>query len=223
MLYQDNSKIIERNLKPEILATVEYIGRIEDYYGTILNFAWGKIYRKDIILQSGLFNENVVLVEDILFNIEYYKKCRAVRLVEKTLVNYRQVSNSLSHRYYEKMFEYYELGYSNYISLLKAYGIYEGNNKQSLLKKYWGNFVESVLGLSRTHKRLSEKKKIITQKQKSLLCQECIKLYRNGELQIENRIQAVCMRLVMRKLYYLWLWLVTVYDIKSRGGLFCKK
>lgn len=223
VVYQDSSKIIARNLTKGIVAIADYVSQIEEYFGTVLNFPWGKLYRREIILRASLFNENVILGEDLLFNIEYYKQCRTVRLVEKPLVNYRQVSNSLSHRYYEKMFEYYELEYSNYINLLKIFGRYEDENKCSLLKKYWGNFVESVLGLSRTPKKLSEKKKNIAEKQESLLCQECIKLYRSGELRIENRMQSVCMRLILNKHYYIWLWLVTVYDMKKRGGLFCKK
>lgn len=223
VVYQDSSKITVRNLTKGIVAIADYVSRIEEYFGTVLNFPWGKLYRREIILQASLFNENVILGEDLLFNIEYYKRCRTVRLVEKPLVNYRQVSNSLSHRYYEKMFEYYELEYSNYINLLKIFGRYEDENKCSLLKKYWGNFVESVLGVSRTPKKLSEKKKIIVQKKESLLCQECIKLYRNGELQIENRMQNVCMRLIMNNHYYQWLWLIAVYEIRKYGGSICRK
>lgn len=223
VLYEESQKDFACNLEQADLTILNYISHIEEYFGTVFNYVWGKMYQKNIIQQSGLFIEDVALGEDLLFNIEYYKKCKTVRVVEKSLVNYRQVDNSLSHRYHEKMFEYYELGYASYINLLKEYGIYNGSNEKRLLKKYWGNFAESLLGLSRSQKKISEKKRIIMQKQKSSLYKECVTLYRNGEMQIKSRMQKVCMRLIMNNHYYLWLWSVMLYDMKNCGGLSCKK
>lgn len=215
VVYQDNSEVVEKRLTPCILEIADYIGCIEEYYGTILNFAWGKMYRRDVVLATDLFDENVVLVEDILFNIQYYRQCKHIKLISDALVNYRQVSNSLSHKYYDKMFEYYELAYYSYIDLLKEYEVYSLNTRKSILKKYWGNFVESLIGLSSTSKKLYEKVQVLTQKQESLLYQECMNLYCMGELKIENRMQGACMKLLSHNCYCIWFVLIELYLTKN--------
>lgn len=216
VVYPEKSEKVVRNLQSKVIPISDYISQVDNYYGTIFNFAWGKLYRKDIVLRTGLFNENIVLVEDILFNINYYRECQTVRIIENSLVNYRQVSCSLSHRYHEDMFEYYELGYTNYIGLLEQYGVYDEKVRLAILKRYWGNYVESLLGLTRSNRGFREKKKIIREKQQKLLYKECLEEYIKGGLCMENRIQKIGMELMRKKYYLIWFVLVYCYDIQKR-------
>ena len=73
---------------------------------------WGKLYRRDLILEYGMkFPEEVNYEEDCQFNVQYYRRIsRAVRLRE-TVNYYRIKEQSLSRTYRESQFGFLVDGY----------------------------------------------------------------------------------------------------------------
>lgn len=58
-------------------------------YEFALNVIWNKAYKKQIITDYNiLFNKNIKLGEDALFNYEYMKRCRNITYIDKYLYNY---------------------------------------------------------------------------------------------------------------------------------------
>lgn len=61
---------------------------------------WSKVYKKEIIEKNNLeFITGLANGEDMLFNFEYYKKCKNIKLVKKSIYSYRinQFSTSTSY------------------------------------------------------------------------------------------------------------------------------
>ena len=85
---------------------------------------WGKLYRRDLILEHGIrFPEDVNYEEDCQFNVQYYRQVRkAVRLRE--IVNYYRIkAQSLSRTYHEKQFGFLAEGYNQRKALASDLGI----------------------------------------------------------------------------------------------------
>ena len=58
-------------------------------------FCWGKLYRRSLLVSSGVeFNENVTVCEDLLFNLEVLDACSKVVLLDSASYLYRQKGNS---------------------------------------------------------------------------------------------------------------------------------
>lgn len=217
VVYQDSLASIERPLSNDIMDIEDYIIKIEEYYGTVLNFAWGKMYKKELLLETSLFPNGISMVEDIMLNIEYYKKCKKIRIVEGCLLNYRQVNGSLSHSYRDDLFECYEKAYSMYIYLLKEFDKYLLEQEIALMQRYWGNYIECAVGVARASLDKNEKKQILQSHSMGTLYQRCLALYTEGRLTINNRMNRAGMKLLKNRHSYLWIMLITVYDwLKGR-------
>lgn len=73
------------------------------YTSCFFNSLWNKLYKIEAIEN---FDENLSLGEDLIFNLNYLKKCESVSLIEECLYNYtKENKNSLSSKYRENMFE----------------------------------------------------------------------------------------------------------------------
>lgn len=74
----------------------------EIYSSTYLNPPWNKLYKKELL--NGLkFNENICLGEDLIFNLEYLRKCSNICLLPETLYYYSVAnSNSLTSKSYSE-------------------------------------------------------------------------------------------------------------------------
>lgn len=63
---------------------------VELYKGAFFNAPWNKLYRRDKI--KGLFDENISMGEDLLFNLAYFSNCNKISVISDNLYNYNVAS-----------------------------------------------------------------------------------------------------------------------------------
>jgi len=72
----------------------------------IFQFAWNKLYRRELLVQSGVLFEKTPLIEDFLFNISLLPKAATVRCIDKALHFYRKPAHeTLASKYSPEFFE----------------------------------------------------------------------------------------------------------------------
>lgn len=154
-----------------VFAPLQYSGSYDDikgflqdfhkYFATKFNFPWGKLFRKDIIVENDIrFNEGMSLSEDVLFNIDYYKHCsEGVIVLEDKGYYYRQSDNStLSKRFNPKMFEWNETAYCKIRDYLYEQETMNASNKVHFYSNVLGNLFYSTELLS-LQKNIARNKK----------------------------------------------------------------
>lgn len=160
------------------------------YFATKSNFAWGKLYRTDIIRDNKIvFSEGVSLVEDILFNIQYYKccNCGVVMLLSNGYYYRQHGTGTLSKKFNPKMFDWNELGYSTIRDCLNEYGVMTDANRSHFYNNVFGNLLYSIGLLIKSDKYSKfEKQKIIKKYISTPLAKEVF-LYQ-PPASIENRL-----------------------------------
>ncbi|MDU4937966.1 MAG: glycosyltransferase family 2 protein [Clostridium sp.] len=76
----------------------------ELYVGGFLNAPWNKLYKRSLI--RDMFNKEISLGEDLIFNLNYLRRVKRISLIENCLYNYDITgSESLSSKYRENMWE----------------------------------------------------------------------------------------------------------------------
>ncbi|MGR5953850.1 hypothetical protein ACT7DP_25615 [Bacillus paranthracis] len=59
-----------------------------------INPLWNKLYNTALIKENHLrFKDNVYMGEDLLFNLEYIKKCNYINVINKYLYNYAVINS----------------------------------------------------------------------------------------------------------------------------------
>ncbi len=123
-----------------------FLRRFDIYFGTLFNFSWGKLYRRDIIEKYGLrFADSISMTEDLLFNTGYYRHCENVNVESRAVVRYRQIPGSLSRQYNEKTFGWYLISYKCIKTLLIENDLWE-NVVHPFYQRFAGNVLECVYG-----------------------------------------------------------------------------
>ena len=72
----------------------------------IINSPVGRLYKRDILIKNGItFNEKYSLGEDLLFNLQYFLKCKKAFYCNYDVYGVRNVNeNSLTHKYRKNKF-----------------------------------------------------------------------------------------------------------------------
>lgn len=140
------------------------------YYNQgIVHALWNKLYKRDIIHQNSIkFDKYISLGEDLIFNMNYIKKCNAVSMVSAPLYNYiiYQNNQSLSTQYNPKRLETQIMIHERIIDLLKYFNVYNDSNKKFVNKSYSAALlgaIKNYLGRSPDNAMLKKKylKKVI--------------------------------------------------------------
>ncbi len=135
----------------------EFLNHFSIFFPTMFNFPWGKIYKRDIILNNNIsFDTKVAINEDLLFNLDYYSHCKTIAFEKDAVVMYRQTAGSLSKRYYPELFDWYFKGYTQINKILIENKVYTDDNKTHFYKHFFGNVIECVTGLMKA--KSSERK-----------------------------------------------------------------
>lgn len=86
-----------------------------NYINRFASAVWNKVYKKNIIDKNKLeFNEDLVLGEDLFFNINYFCNVQCIDLIDYKLYNYLQTENSIMRSYRKNNVELIK----NYIPIL---------------------------------------------------------------------------------------------------------
>ncbi len=124
-----------------------YLVDFHYYFATLFNFAWGKIYDNEILQRYDLrFTEGVSMVEDVLFNIEYYRHCKSVTICADALLNYRQTQGTLSKKISLQLFDWYTNSYESIRKLLIEKEAFTEANSNHFHSHFIGNVLECIIG-----------------------------------------------------------------------------
>jgi glycosyltransferase involved in cell wall biosynthesis len=94
--YYPNSHVSFRAGKTELLDCAAAARSFAEDYGW---FCWGKLYRRKMLLDNGiLFNENIAVCEDLLFNYEVLRVCNRIAFNTGVDYLYRQSIGSATNR-----------------------------------------------------------------------------------------------------------------------------
>lgn len=112
---------------------------------TLYGYAWNKIYDLEYLRSLGLRFENVKLIEDIVFNVEYCMEIDSMNLLPITAYHYqKRLDNSLTNKF---VGDYYALHRKRIDILYRQYqlwGMCTEENKQ-ILGSLYGRYILSAL------------------------------------------------------------------------------
>lgn len=129
-------------------SAAEFAMMFHEYFATIFNFTWGKLFKTKIIRENGIyFPQGMLIAEDVIFNMDYYRKCKRISVLNEPRVYYRQVSGSLSHKYSDKTFEWYHISYTAVHEFLKETHAFSPENRKHYYASCAGNYIQSAIGL----------------------------------------------------------------------------
>lgn len=99
-----------------------------------------KVYLAKIINENKiLFPKGISYGEDLIFNVEYLKKCKKIFITNQTFYNYRlENEDSLSRKYRENQFEMEKILNSKLFELIQAKEI----NDENLEKYYYRRYID---------------------------------------------------------------------------------
>lgn len=127
-------------IKAEILPPL--LNLQEDRSKFVYDFAWNKIYKKEMIDQYQIeFDEKRRTWEDRIFIVEFLKYARNYYCMNQCFYNYVSVQQSLSRRYNE---QYLELILKNYNLYIRLFGD-EYDFSTQYVTDYWSNSIENMI------------------------------------------------------------------------------
>lgn len=112
---------------------IVYMNSYFDLYASSLDSSlWNKIYSREIISENNLFfDENLRIGEDVVFNVEYYKHCKQIILVNSPLYFYCNNATSLTHTYRPNNMEMHRIVFDARLQVIEA--------------EYLGNYLDNWL------------------------------------------------------------------------------
>ena len=106
---------------------------IELDYERNFSYVWNKLYRKEIICNYKVRFTSTPLIEDFLFNVEVFKKCNRLLVLDKMFYHYRKPRHeTLVSKYVSDFYELCKLKYTKERDLLTRYGIPDEKTKEML-------------------------------------------------------------------------------------------
>lgn len=148
--YEDGSEFVLNLPSKSYNSLGMYLEDFHYYFPVTFNTAWGKLYRRDLIeCQHIRFQKDIFMVEDLLFNLEYYSLCTSFIYQKEATLRYRQTAGTLSRKINRNVFKWYEKSYTQLIELLTQNGHFCGENKELLFRNAYGNIVECLRSTAR--------------------------------------------------------------------------
>lgn len=167
----------------------EFLNDFNKTFATKFNFAWGKLYDTHIIReQKLLFEDGVSLVEDVLFNLQYYRFCRGINLINYDAYYYCQHgATTLSKKFDHRMLEWNNRSFNAIRQFLIDYNSYDTINRLHLLNNAFGNFMYDFrLAALNTQMNRNAKIHIITEGAKLPIYNEAYKS--QNKLRVDTRL-----------------------------------
>ena len=181
-----NKKYIKTQILPPLL------NLLEDRANFVFDFAWNKIYKKEIIDQHQIkFDERRNTWEDRIFVVEFLRYCDNYYCMDECFYNYVSVQESLSRRYNAK---YLELILKNYNLYVQLFGEEYDFSSQYVID-YWSNSIENViiqqLKVKNQHKEVIENITKINEYFKKNQYDRIIEIYEKRLLDIQKNEKKV--------------------------------
>lgn len=162
----------------------EYLLAFHTLFATKFNFAWGKLYDAEIIRKNKLkFQKEMSLVEDVMFNLEYYRYCdNGIIAISHNGYYYRQHGGAtLSKKFDSRMFLWKEICYTTIRDYLEEYGCLTVENRTHLYRNIFGNYQYSfyLIALNRQIP-MNEKVSLICKYLSTPIYQDSLSVTTNG-------------------------------------------
>ncbi len=94
---KNRKKLYEKGFAAEKAEFLNFVAKNTIINGDVAVVMWNKIYKRSLIVDN-VRDYGECLLEDYIFNMQYYTAVNKYVYVDKPLVNYRQVTNSLSRK-----------------------------------------------------------------------------------------------------------------------------
>lgn len=94
---ENRKKLYEKGFAAEKAEFLNFVAKNTIINGDVAVVMWNKIYKRSLIVDN-VRDYGECLLEDYIFNMQYYTAVNKYVYVNKPLVNYRQVTNSLSRK-----------------------------------------------------------------------------------------------------------------------------
>ena len=113
---------------------------------THLGYAWNKAYRTELARNSGLrFEDDVPLIEDILFNVEYLKHARSAVTLSSTPYRYaKRLGSNLTNDFVPRYFELHRRRIAEVKSLVDDCGALD-EHAQATIGALYARYILSAL------------------------------------------------------------------------------
>ena len=142
--FSNEGKLVKADQAYGIYATMkDYLLAFYTLFATKFNFVWGKLYSTEIIRKNNLrFQKGLSLVEDVIFNLDYYRYCdKEIIAVSHNGYYYRQHGGyTLSKKFNPQMFVWNEYSYTTIYDYLVEFGCLTEDNRIHLYRNVLGNY-----------------------------------------------------------------------------------
>ncbi len=184
-------------------------GVLERLDGAYIHSLWNKIFKRDIIVKNNIkMDKNINLGEDLIFNLEYLKRCENIVFDDKCYYHYcMQATESLTARYRENKLELMKLLYDK----CEEYFYYCGLKNFELLNNVFIKWMYSCfIDMNNIQCKLTIKEKI-----------KYIKESRENYIEIINKTNNLGLMLgilkaFLRYPFLAWILSKIIYIIKVR-------
>lgn len=163
----------------------------------------GKLYRTSIIKNNNIkFDDKIYILEDGIFNFNFYEKSKKIMILSDALYKYRQIPSSTTYRYNKDQLEQNKLicEYFNNKNVDGKYTLVNYLNSFELLSAY----------LNREYKykkmSLSDYKRLVKEILAQELYGEAIKKLKYSDLNFRENIKLFC----FKNNFYVLLYIFTV-------------
>ena len=144
LLFPNNEELSTPEQAYGIFETIQsYLLSFHKLFATKFNFAWGKLYNLAIIKENGLrFEKGLSLVEDVIFNLQYYNYCtNGINLIQYNGYIYCQHgAGSLSKVYNPKMLDWNEYAYTSIRCYLDSHSALAPSNYMHFMRNIYNNY-----------------------------------------------------------------------------------
>ena len=172
----------------------------ELYLSNLFNSPFNKLYKRELI--EFKFNEQQSLGEDLLFNLEYIKKCKSINVISNTDYNYIINSMSATNKYNYKSIENYLIVKKELEKMCKTMQTIQNKSIERVFEKNVCGSIQLLL----ENKSLNYKDKIIELKRIKMIVEQETSLVANKSyFSSLQKIITYCLRKEQYLLLYLFI------------------
>lgn len=150
LLKKTGENIINETIEPYKeyeYSLIEFIVNFPEYFRKkLVHSPCNKLFDAKLISENNLkFSRNIHNGEDLLFNLDYLRWCRKIKVIKEPLYYYIQYNNkvSLTKTYKSNYFENRKLVYNKIEDFLKESGDLQSEN-YDLMKEVYTNYVINI-------------------------------------------------------------------------------
>jgi glycosyltransferase involved in cell wall biosynthesis len=154
----------------------DFLNDFYKYFPISSNTAWGKLYNTKTIKENEIkFIKGLSLIEDLMFNSKYYSKIDRIIVLNNVYCNYRQVKDSLAHKFTENVFDLLDIYFKEIKALLSNNCAFNSMNRKLLKNNSFSRCIGEICHY-------------ITFNRKSILSNKINKVreYMNKEIVVES-------------------------------------